>query len=129
MSDRSCQFEYCNSNFILSKISSIKPVFDSANLWYLKLGREQAPTIRLRSPIFQSDPYGYRFHLKMYPYGFSAAIGTWVMVSIFISAGEYNGILKWFFSKSNQLTIRSQLEPFKAWTQKRMSETNSSNQF
>ena len=89
MGDQICQFEHSNSNFILWKITSIQLVFESAKLWYLKPARENAPNTRLRSPIFRSHPYGYNFCLKLYPYGFAAAIGTWASISLSISAGEW----------------------------------------
>ena len=76
MGDQICQFEHNNSNFILRKITTIKLVFESARLWYLKPGREIASTTRLRNPIFRSHPYSYNFYLNLYPYGFAAAIGT-----------------------------------------------------
>ena len=44
MGDQICQFEHSNSTFILWKVTSIQLVFESARLWYLKLGRENAPT-------------------------------------------------------------------------------------
>ena len=47
MGDHICQFEHSNCNFILWKVTSIKIVFESARLWYLKPGRENAPTTRL----------------------------------------------------------------------------------
>ena len=76
MGDQICQFEHSNSTFILWKVTSIQLVFESARLWYLKPRRENAPTTRLRSPIFRSHPYGYNFHLNFYPYGFAAAFET-----------------------------------------------------
>ena len=85
MGDQLCQFEHSNCNFILWKVTSIKLVFESARQWYLKPGREKAPTTRLRSPVFRSRPYGYNFYLNLYPYGFAAAIGTWLSLSHFLS--------------------------------------------
>ena len=64
MGDQICQFEHSNSTFILWKVKSIQLVFESARSWYLKPGREDAPTTRLRSPIFRSHPYGYNFYLN-----------------------------------------------------------------
>ena len=88
MGDQICQFEHSNCNFMLWKVTSIKLVFESARLWYLKPGRENAPTTRLRSPVFRSHPYGYNFYLNLYPYGFAAAIGTWISLSQFLSPLE-----------------------------------------
>ena len=61
MGDQICQFEHSNSTFILWKATSIQLVFESARLWYLKPGRENAKTTRLRSPIFRSHPYATIF--------------------------------------------------------------------
>ena len=117
MSDQICQSEHYNSTFILWKFSSIKLMFESAKLWYLKPGWENAPTARLCSSIFRSHPYGYNFYLNWYPYGFAAAIGTWVSVSLSISAGNYDDILPWPVSKTIQFKVRDQVNPLNAWSQ------------
>ena len=117
MGDQMCQFEHSNCNYILWKVTSIKLVFESARLWYLKPGRENAPTTRLRSPIFRSHPYGYNFYLSLYPYGFAAAIGTWMSLSPSMSAGEYDDILPWPVSKTIQIKVRDQINPLNAWSQ------------
>ena len=117
MGDQICQFEHSNSTFTLWKVTSVQLVFESARLWYLKPGRENAPTTRLRSPIFRSHPYGYNFYLNFYPYGFAAAIGAWASISISISAGEYDDILPWPVSKTIQIKVRDQLNPLNTWSQ------------
>ena len=119
MGDEICQFEHSNCNFILWKVTSIKQVFESARLWYLKPGRENALTTRLRSPVFRSYPYGCNFYLNLYPYGFAAAIGTWLSLSLSlsISPGEYDDILSWPVSKTIQIKVRDQLNPLNVWSQ------------
>ena len=117
MGDQICQFEHSNSTFILWKVASIQLVFESARSWYLKPGRENPPTTRLRSPIFCSHPYGYNFCLIFYPYGFAAAIGTWASITLSISAGEFDDILPWPVSKTIQLKVRNQLNPRNTWNQ------------
>ena len=112
-----CQFEHSNSTFNLWKGTSIQLVFESARLWYLKPGREIAPTTRLRSPIFRSHPYGYNFYLNFYPYGFAAAIRTWASLYLSISAGEYDDILPWPISKTIQIKVRDQPNPPNAGSQ------------
>ena len=117
MCDQICQFEHSNCNFFLWKVTSIKQVFESARLWYLKPGRENAPTTRLRSPVFRSHPYGYNFYLNLYSYGFAAAIGTWLSLSLSISPGDYDDILPWPVSKTIQIKVRDQLNPTIVWSQ------------
>ena len=117
MSDQIRQFEPSNSTFILWRVTSIQLVFESARLWYLKPGWGNAPTTQLRSPIFRSHPYGYNFFLNFYPYGFTAAIGTWTSISFSISAGEYDDILPWPVSKTIEIKVRDQLNPPKSWNQ------------
>ena len=117
LGDQICQFEHSNCNFILWKVTSIKLVFESARLWYLKPGRENAPTIRLPSPIFRFHPYGCNFYLNLYLYGFAAAIGTWMSLSLSVSAGENDDILTWPISKTMQIKVRDQLNPLNAWRQ------------
>ena len=117
MGDQICQFEHSNSTFILWKVTSVQLVFESARLWYLKPWRQNAPTTRLRSPIFRSHPYGYNFYFNFYPYGFAAAIGTWAFTSNSISAGEYDDILPWPVSKTIQIKVRDELNPPNTWSQ------------
>ena len=117
LGDQIFQFEHSNCNFILWKVTSIKLVFESARLWYLKPGRENPPTTRLRSPVFRSHPYGYNFYLDLYPFGFAAAIGTWLSLSLSISPGEYDDILPWPVSKTIQIKVRDQLNPLNVWSQ------------
>ena len=117
MGDQICQFKHSNCNFILWKVTSIKQVFESARLWYLKPGRENAPTTRLRSAVFRYHPYGYNFYLNLYPYGFAAAIGAWLSLSLSISPGEYDDILPWPVSKTIQTKVRDQLNPLNVWSQ------------
>ena len=117
MGDQICQFEHSNATFFLWKVTSIQFVFESAQLCYLKPGRENAPTTRLRSPIFRSHPYGYNFYLNFYPHGFAAAIGTWASISLSISAGEYDDILPWPVSKTIQIKVRDQMNPLDTWSQ------------
>ena len=103
--------------YILWKVTSVQLVFESAGSWYLKPGRENAPTTRLRSPVFRSHPYGYKFYLNFYPYGFAAAIGTWASISLSISAGEYDDILPCPVSKTIQIKVRNQMKPLNTWSQ------------
>ena len=117
MGDQICQSEHNNSTLILWKVTSIHFVFESAQLWYLKTGRENAPTIRLRSPIFRSHPYGYNFYLNLYPNGFPASIGRWASISLFNSPGEYDDILPWPVSKTIQIKVSEQLNPINTWSQ------------
>ena len=122
MGGQICQFEHSNCNFILWRVTKFcgrpfKQVFESAKLWYLKPGRENAPTTQLRSPVFRSHPYGYKFYLNLYPYGFAAAIGTWLSLSLSISPGEYDDILPWPVSKTIQIKVRDQLNPLNVWSQ------------
>ena len=116
MGDQICQFEQSNSTFIFWKVTSIQLVFESARLWYLMLGQENAPTTRFRSPIFRSHPHGYNFCLKFYPYGLATAIGTWASISLSISAGEHDDILPWPVPKTIQIKVRDQLNFLSTWS-------------
>ena len=117
MGDQICQFEHGNSTFTLWKVTSVQLVFESARSWYLKPGRKNAPTTRLRSPIFRYHPYGYNFYSNFYPFGFAAAIGTWASISLSISPGEYDDILPWPVSKTIQIKVRNQMNPLNTWSQ------------
>ena len=113
-----CPFEHSTSNFFLRKITSIQLVFEPARLWYLKPGRENAPTTRTCSRIFRSHPYGYNFSLKLYPVGFASAIGAWASISLSITAQEYDDILPWSVSKTIQIEVRDQLNPLMPGTRR-----------
>ena len=76
-------------------------MFDSTKLWYLKRGHENDPNTQLRSPVVRFHPYRQKFYLNLYPYGFVAAIGTWVSVSLFVSPGDYDDIWLWPFQRSS----------------------------
>ena len=54
--------------------------------------------------------------MNVYCYGFAAAIGAWVSVSISKSAGNYHDILPWPVSKTIQLKVRDQLDTLSAWS-------------
>ena len=72
-----------------------------AAVWLIVFGQEHyhsfwinyAISIRLGSLIFRSHPYGFNFYLIFYFFGFAAAIGKWVFISLPISVGEYDDIL------------------------------------
>ena len=117
MGDQIYQFEHSNSTFILWEVTSVQLVFESARSWYLKLGRENAPTTRFRSPIFRFHPYGCNFYLNFYPYRFAAAIGTWASSSLSVCAGEYDDIFPWPVSKTIQNKVRNQMNPLNIWSQ------------
>ena len=63
--------------------------------------------------FFCSHIYGCQFYLIFYSFGFAAAIGKGVPISLPISVGEYDDILPWSVSKIIQIKVRDKLEPVK----------------
>ena len=68
-------------------------------------------------PSFSLHPYGSKFYMNLYPYGFAAAIGTWASISLSISAGEFDDNLPWPISKTIQIKVLNQLNLLNAWNQ------------
>ena len=52
-------------------------------------------------------------NLNLYSFGFAAAIGKWVPISLPISVEEYDDILPWSVSKKIQIKVRDKLDPVK----------------
>ena len=74
------------------------------------------PATSFSSPIFKTQPHGYNFFIKFYPYGIGPATGKCASILFTLFPGDYDNLLKWPFSKLIHISIRDQLDPLNTWT-------------
>ena len=74
------------------------------------------PSTDYNSPVYLTHPYGYNFFVQFYPYGLEAAAGNHASIMFALFPGDYDGLLKWPFSKTIHLLVRDQLDPQNTWT-------------
>ena len=56
------------------------------------------------------------FFVQFYPYGVKAAAGIHASIMFAFFPGDYDGLLRWPFSKTSHLSVRDQLNPQSTWT-------------
>ena len=103
--DKIRQLETGNSDTIIWKIPSVKFVFDSAKKARPSSDPLIGPATSFSSPIFGTDPHGYNFFIKFYPYGIGPATGNCASILFTLFPGDYDNLLKWPFSKLIQIRI------------------------
>ena len=69
------------------------------------------PSTHYNSPVYRTHPYGYNFFVQFYPYGLDTAAGNHASIMFALFPGDYDGLLKWPFSKTIHLSVRDQLDP------------------
>ena len=69
------------------------------------------------SPLFYTAPNGYLMYMRLYPYGCDSAAGNFVSLFVALSPGEYDGVLKWPFMHSIEISLLSQEDQGDKWTQ------------
>ena len=69
------------------------------------------------SPLFYTAPNGYLMYMRLYPFGCDSAAGNFVSLFVALSPGEYDGVLKWPFLNSIEISLLSQDDPADKWTQ------------
>ena len=74
------------------------------------------PSTHYNSPVYRTHPYGYNFFVQFYPYGLDVAAGNHASIMFALFPGDYDGLLKWPFSKTIHLSVRNQLDPQNTWT-------------
>ena len=57
------------------------------------------------SPIFLSQPFGYTFHLRAYPFGVDTAKGKYISMCLAVCPGPYDEILTWPFQGVIQIHL------------------------
>ena len=101
---------------ILWKLTSLKLVFDTAKSSARLDNVAKDPSTHYNSPVYRTHPHGYNFFVQFYPYGLEAAAGNHASIMFALFPGDYDGLLKWPFSKTIHLSVRDQLDPQNTWT-------------
>ena len=111
--DRSRALESGGTDIILWKLTSLKLVFDTAKSSARLDNASKDPSTQYNSPVYRTHPYGYNFFVQFYPYGLEADAGNHASIMFALFPGDYDGLLKWPFSKTIHLSVRDQLDPQK----------------
>ena len=114
--DRIRALESGETNTILWKLTAVKLVFDTAKSSARLDNAAKDPSTHYNSPVYRTHPYGYNFFVQFYPYGLDAAAGNHASIMFALFPGDYDGLLKWPFSKKIHLSVRDQLDPQNTWT-------------
>ena len=114
-SDKLRQLEPGLSDVIIWKIPSVKFVFDSAKVARPSSNPLLEPATSFSSPIFRTQPHGYNFFIKLYPYSIGPATGKCASILFTLFPGDYDNLLQWPFSKIIHIGIRDQLDPLNTW--------------
>ena len=114
--DRIRALEAGGTGIILWKLTSLKLVFDTAKSSARLDNAAKDPSTHYNSPVSFTHPYGYNFFVQFYPYGLEAAAGNHASIMFALFPGDYDGLLKWAFSKTIHLSVRDQLDPQNTWT-------------
>ena len=114
--DRIRALESGGTDTILWKLTAVKLVFDTAKSSPRLDNAAKDPSTHYNSPVYRTHPYGYNFFVQFYPYGLDAAAGNHASIMFALFPGDYDGLLKWPFSKTIHLSVRDQLDPKNTWT-------------
>ena len=105
---------------LIWRISSFSLMFDNAKAAELERqkGVDPHPKIpcNFHSPPFYTSTHGYRFDMKLYPYGCSPATGESASLVINILPGEFDPILSWPFKLIFRINVINLSEPNDTWT-------------
>ena len=115
--DKIRQLEPGSNNTILWRISSVQFIFNSARSAHRQSKPINDKTTGAWSPVFRTHPYGYNFVIRFHPYGIEATAGQFAALIFAFFPGDYDGLLRWPFSKVIHLGLRDQLDPLNTWTQ------------
>ena len=102
---------------LIWRISSFSLMFDNAKNAELER-RRPAPqnTLSFHSPPFYTSTHGYRFDMKLYPYGCSPVTGESASLVINILPGEFHPILSWPVKLIFRINVITLSEPSDTWT-------------
>ena len=114
--DRIRALESGGTDTILWKLTAVKLVLDTAKSSARLDNAAKDPSTHYNSPVYRTHHYGYNFFVQFYPYGLDAAGGNHASIMFALFPGDYEGLLKWPFSKTIHLSVRDQLDPQNTWT-------------
>ena len=104
--DRIRALESGGTDTILWKLTAVKLVFNTAKSSARLDNAAKDPSTHYNSPVYRTHPYGYNFFVQFYPYGLDAATGNHASIMFPLFPGDYDGLLKWPFSKTIHLSVR-----------------------
>ena len=93
----------------------MKFVYDSAKVARPSSDPLIEPATSFSSPIFRTQPHGYNFFIKLYPYVIGPATGKCASILFTLFPGDYDKLLQWPFTKIIHIGIRDQLDPMNTW--------------
>jgi len=105
------------------KITGFDAIYDNAKKQHeqklkgLPVASDSNSACDFCSPLFYTSPNGYLMYMRLYPFGCDSAAGNFVSLFVALSPGEYDGVLKWPFLNSIEISLLSQDDPADRWTQ------------
>ena len=97
---------------LIWRISSFSLMFDNSKAAEPK----RQESVHPHSPPFYTSTHGYRFVMKLYPYGCSPATGESASLVITILPGEFEPILSWPVKLIFRINVINLSEPSDTWT-------------
>ena len=113
--DKIRQLEPGHSDVIIWKIPSVKFVFGSAKVARPSFDPPIEPAANFSSPIYRTQPHGYNFFIKLYPYGIGPATGKCASILFTLFPGDYDNLLQWPVSKLILIGFQYQPDPMNTW--------------
>ena len=113
--DKIRQLEPGHPDVNIWKILSVKFVFDSAKVARPASDPLIEPATSFSGPIFRTQPRGYNFFIKLYPYDIGPATGKCASFLFTLFPGDYDNLLQWPFSMLIHIGVRNQLDPMNTW--------------
>ena len=90
------QLKAGTSDTIISKIPSVKFVFDSTKVARPSSDPLTQPATSFSSPIFRTHPHGCNIFVKFYPYGNGRAAGKSASIIFTLFTGDSDNLLQYF---------------------------------
>ena len=116
--DKIRQLEAGSNKTILWRLPSVRFIFDSAKSAHRQSKPIDDKTTGYWSRVFRTHPYDYNFIIRFHPYGIDTTAGQFATIIFTFFPGDYDGLLRWPFPKAIHLSLRDQLDPLNAWTQR-----------
>ena len=120
---------------VIWRLDQFSDIFQNAEKYEKSLSHVRAPYCDpnslkdVCSPIFFSQPFGYTFHLRAYPYGIDTAKGKYMSVCLAMCPGPYDEILTWPFQGVIEIHLLGQGNIYKPYKQLIVTNNNNSECF
>ena len=104
--DKIRQLEAGSDNTILSRMPSVRLVFDSAKSAHRQPKPIDDKTSGYWSPVFLTHPYGYNIIVRFHPYGTDTTVGQFSTLIFALFPGDYDGLPRTPFPKVIHLSFQ-----------------------